>query len=88
MDIMSNSHSLLAVSECHRKSLDSRSVSSLPKLFSEFIYLLHTICNSMFYILGFQVDKHELYRPSNVPRRGSFVKALVATVRIIAYKYG
>lgn len=40
----------------------------------------------MFYILGVQVDKHELYRPSNVPRRGSFVKALVASVRIIAYK--
>lgn len=56
--------------------------------FSKFISLLNTKCNSMFYILGFQVDKHELYRPSNVPGRGSFVKAFVASVRIVAYKLG
>lgn len=42
----------------------------------------------MFYIFGFQVDKHKLYRPSNVPRRGSFDKALIASVRIVAYKFG
>lgn len=42
----------------------------------------------MFYILVFQVDKHELYRPPQVPRRGRFVKALVASVRIVAYKLG
>lgn len=42
----------------------------------------------MCYIFGFKVDKSELYRPSNVPRRGSFIKALVASVRIIAYKMG
>lgn len=34
------------------------------------------------------MDKHERYRPSNVPRRGSFVKALVASVRIVAYNLG
>lgn len=39
----------------------------------------------MCYIFGFKVDTSE---PSNVPRKGNIIKALVASVRIIAYKMG
>lgn len=32
-----------------------------------------------------KVDKNELYKPSNLPRRGTFIKASVVSVRIVAY---
>lgn len=35
--------------------------------------------------LWFKVDKSELYKPSNLPRRGTFIKALVVSVRIVAF---